>query len=150
MLRLSKLTDYAVLVLARMGPALSTAPALAARAALPEPTVAKVLKVLSQNGLVEGLRGAKGGYRLARPLAAIPLTEVIVAFDGPIALTACVDGGDGTCQSEGGCALRGRWDTVNAAIRDALAGITVADLAPPERHAVAFIPDPEFRLAAAE
>jgi FeS assembly SUF system regulator len=156
-LRLSKLTDYAVLVLARMGAgggagALSTATSLAARTALPEPTVAKVLKILAQNGLVEGLRGAKGGYRLARPLADIRLTEVIVAFDGPIALTACVDGGDGTCQSEGGCALRGRWDPVNAAIRDALAGITVADLAPPEFHTTSapFIPDPEFRLAAAE
>lgn len=152
MLRLSKLTDYAVLVLSHMGAALTTAPALAARTALPEPTVAKVLKILSHSGLVEGLRGARGGYRLARPLAAIPLTEVIVAFDGPIALTACVDGGDGSCQTEGCCALRGRWDKVNAAIRGALAGITVADLAPAEHHAAPniFIPDPEFRLAAAE
>lgn len=151
MLRLSKLTDYAVLVLARMGPGpgapLSTAPALAARTALPEPTVAKVLKILAQAGLVEGLRGAKGGYRLARALSDIPLTEVIVAFDGPIALTACAEGGDGSCQTEGCCALRGRWDRVNAALRQALGNITVADLAPPElaEPARPFIPDPDFR-----
>lgn len=153
MLRLSKLTDYAVLVLARMGQApaasLLTAPSLAARTALPEPTVAKVLKILAQSDLVEGMRGAKGGYRLARPIDSITLSEVIVAFDGPIALTACVDGGDGTCVSEGSCPVRGRWDRVNNAIREALAGVTVADLAPPAELApVPFIPDPDFRLAA--
>jgi FeS assembly SUF system regulator len=154
-LRLSKLTDYAVLVLACIGEArpdaaLQTAPALAARTALPEPTVAKVLKILAQSGLVEGLRGARGGYRLARPLTSIPLAEVIVAFDGPIALTACVDGGDGSCHSEGSCPVRGRWNPVNAAIRGALAGITIADLAPPAGAGAEppFIPDPEFSLAA--
>jgi FeS assembly SUF system regulator len=154
-LKLSKLTDYAVLVLAQMGqgaahePIWRTAPALAARTGLPEPTVAKVLKILAQASLVEGMRGARGGYRLSRPLSSIGLAEVIVAFDGPIALTACVDGGDGTCHSEGTCPVRGRWDPVNAAIKRALAGITIANLAPPER-AVPFIPDPAFHRVAAE
>lgn len=137
MLRLSRLTDYAVVVLARMGEgataheaaALQSAPGLAARTGLPEPTVAKVLKILAQANLVEGLRGARGGYRLAKPLAAIPLAEVIVAFDGPIALTACVDGGTGHCESEALCPVRGRWDPVNTAIRSALETITVAELA---------------------
>ncbi|MBY0335598.1 MAG: SUF system Fe-S cluster assembly regulator [Acetobacteraceae bacterium] len=153
MLRLSKLTDYAVLVLARMGepgpqPALQTAPGLAGRTGLPEPTVAKVLKILAQSGLVEGLRGAKGGYRLVKPLPDIRLSEVVVAFDGPIALTACVEGGDGSCSAEAGCPVRGRWDPVNAAIRNALAGITIADLAGPEATPRPFIPDPELSLAA--
>jgi FeS assembly SUF system regulator len=135
MLRLSKLTDYAVVVLGRLGAegagALQTAPGLAAATGMAEPTVAKVLKILGQAGLVEGLRGARGGYRLARPLAAIPLAEVIVAFDGPIALTACVDGAPDSCDAEGHCPVRGRWDPVNAAIREALSAITVADLAAP-------------------
>lgn len=132
MLRLSRLTDYAVVVLARMGEGASpllSAPGLAARTGLPEPTVAKVLKILAQAGIVEGLRGARGGYRLSRPLSAIPLAEVIVAFDGPIALTACVDGHTGVCDSETLCPVRGRWDPVNQAIRSALSAITVAELA---------------------
>ncbi len=132
MLKLSRLTDYAVVVLSRMGqpdlPMLS-APGIAARTGLAEPTVAKVLKILAQSDIVEGLRGARGGYRLTRPLADITLAEVIVAFDGPIALTACVDGSTGGCDSEHLCPVRGRWDPVNHAIREALAGISVAELA---------------------
>lgn len=136
MLRLSKLTDYAVVVMSRLaeegaGPGghVQTAPGLAAATGIAEPTVAKVLKILSQAGLVDSLRGARGGYRLTRPLAAVPLSEVIVAFDGPIALTACVDGTFGLCEAEGVCPVRGRWDPVNEAIRKALSAITVADIA---------------------
>jgi FeS assembly SUF system regulator len=131
-LKLSRLTDYAVVVLSRMGQSndpLLSAPGLATRTGLAEPTVAKVLKILAQADIVEGLRGARGGYRLTRPLRAISLAEVVVAFDGPIALTACVDGGMGGCESEHLCPVRGRWDPVNHAIRQALAGISVAELA---------------------
>lgn len=143
MLRLSKLADYAVVVMARLahdgaGPEgqVQTAPGLALATGIAEPTVAKVLKLLGQAGLVEGVRGARGGYRLTRPLAEVPLSEAIVAIDGPIALTACVDGGTGSCEAEGICAVRGRWDKVNHAIRNALSGITLADLAGPARPAV--------------
>lgn len=133
MLRVSKLTDYAVVVLSRLEAegGVQTAPGLAAGTGVAEPTVAKVLKLLSQAGLVEGLRGARGGYRLLRPLADLPLSDVIVAIDGPIALTACVDGGFGLCEAEHVCPVRGRWDPVNAAIRDALSAITVARIASP-------------------
>ena len=131
MLRVSKLTDYAVVVLGRLEAegGVQTAPGLAAASGVPEPTVGKVLKLLSAAGLVEGLRGARGGYRLLRPLERLPLSEVIVAVDGPIALTACVDGGTGLCEAEHLCPVRGRWDPVNAAIRDALSSITVARVA---------------------
>jgi Rrf2 family protein len=80
---------------------------------------------------VDGLRGARGGYRLARPLAALTLSDVILAVDGPIALTACVDGASGSCDTEATCPVRGRWDPVNEAVRGALASITLADLAGP-------------------
>lgn len=131
MLRVSKLTDYAVVVLSQLEAegGVQTAPGLALATGVAEPTVAKVLKMLSQAGLVEGLRGARGGYRLLRPLAELPLSDVIVAIDGPIALTACVDGGFGLCEAEHVCPVRGRWDPVNAAIRNALAGIKVAHIA---------------------
>ena len=65
MLRLSKLTDYAVVVLIRLshGEAVQTSPGIAAGIGLPEPTVAKVLKALAGSGLVSSQRGARGGYR---------------------------------------------------------------------------------------
>jgi FeS assembly SUF system regulator len=132
MLRLSKLTDYAVVVLMRLGEAapeaVQTAPGLARATGVPEPTVAKVLKALAQASLVTATRGARGGYRLTRPFAAIAIAEIIAAIDGPIALTACVDGAPGTCEVACQCAVRGRWNLVNDAIRDALGAITLADM----------------------
>lgn len=133
MLRLSRLTDYAVVALVRLGRANSldggveTTPGIAAAIGIPEPTVAKVLKALTNSGLVISQRGAHGGYRLAKPLVQIPVADVIVAIDGPIALTSCVDGAIG-CESQSLCPVAGRWDPVNHAIRDALSGITLADM----------------------
>jgi FeS assembly SUF system regulator len=129
-LRLSKLTDYAVVVLVRLSKAegVQTSPGIAAATGIPEPTVAKVLKALAAAGLVASQRGARGGYRLIRPLNAIPISDVIAAIDGPITLTACVDGGNGQCEVEHICSVRGRWDPVNDAIQQALSAITLADM----------------------
>jgi FeS assembly SUF system regulator len=130
MLKLSRLTDYAVVALVHLGGAetVETSPGIAAAIGIPEPTVAKVLKALANQGLVVSQRGAHGGYRLGRKLRDIPVAEVIVAIDGPIALTSCVDGAVG-CESQSLCPVAGRWDPVNDAIRDALSGITLADMA---------------------
>ena len=130
MLRLSKLTDYAVVVLVRLAgmEGVQTSPGIAAATGIPEPTVAKVLKTLAAGELVSSQRGARGGYRLNRGLADIPIADVIEAVDGPIALTACVDGSLSECESRGLCPMRGRWDPVNDAIHAALSRITLADM----------------------
>jgi FeS assembly SUF system regulator len=130
MLKLSRLTDYAVVALVRLGHAegVATSPGIAAAIGIPEPTIAKVLKALAQHGLVTSQSGAHGGYRLSRKLSEIPVADVIVAIDGPIALTSCVDGAVG-CESQSLCPVAGRWDPVNDAIRDALTSITLADMA---------------------
>ncbi len=130
MLRLSKLTDYAVVVLVRLSgkDGVQTSTGIAAATGIPEPTVAKVLKMLAISDLVSSQRGAHGGYRLNRPLSAIPIADVIGAIDGPIALTACVEGSTTGCESQNLCPMRGRWDPVNDAIYAALSGITLADM----------------------
>jgi FeS assembly SUF system regulator len=132
MLRLSKLTDYAVVVLVRLSgmDGVQTSPGIAAATGIPEPTVAKVLKILAGSNLVASQRGARGGYRLNRPLSVIPIADVIAAVDGPIALTACVEGSTTACESQGLCPMRGRWDPVNEAIYQALSNITLADMQP--------------------
>ena len=137
MLRLSKLTDYAVVVLTRLaqGQDLQTSPAIAASIGIPEPTVAKVLKMLGAAGLVASSRGARGGYRLMKPLSRIPVAEVIRAMEGPIALTACVDGSVIECVSRSMCPVHGRWDPVNDAITAALTAISLADMRGPARPA---------------
>jgi FeS assembly SUF system regulator len=134
MLRLSKLTDYAVVVLIRLASRgyfegqLQTSSSIAAATGVPEPTVAKVLKALAAAGLVTSTRGAHGGYRISKPLTAISVADVIVAIDGPIALTACVDGSPASCDVSNVCAVRGRWDLVNDAIYQALSAITLSEM----------------------
>lgn len=130
MLKLSRLTDYAVAAMVRLGSSggAETSPGIAARIGVPEPTVAKVLKVLAARGLITSRRGIKGGYRLDRPLSEISVVEVIVAIDGPIALVSCVEGVGVGCENQL-CPLIGRWDPVNHAINAALSAITLADMA---------------------
>ena len=78
-------------------------------------------------------RGARGGYRLARPLTAIAVADVVAAVDGPIAITACTEGGSGQCETKALCPVHGRWDPVNAAVLEALNRLTLADMTAPRR-----------------
>ena len=132
MLKLSRLTDYAVAAMVRLGAAggAETSPGIAARIGVPEPTVAKVLKSLAARGLISSRRGINGGYRLDRPLNKISIAEVIIAIDGPIALVSCIDGAGTGCENQL-CPLAGRWEPVNRAIHTALSGIMLADMAVP-------------------
>jgi FeS assembly SUF system regulator len=132
MIRLSKLTDYAIVVMAQMArdrSAIQTVPQLADRTGVPAPTVAKLLKLLTPAGLMVSHRGAAGGYTLAKPAEDISMAAIIAALEGPIALTACVDGSDGQCGVESLCPMRGGWDKLNKAIRRALEEVTLADMA---------------------
>lgn len=138
MLRVTKLTDYATVVLtvlaARPDVVLS-ATELAERAGLEVPTVSKLLKPLAQAGLVEGFRGAHGGYRLARPAAAISLVEIVEAMEGPLAMTECsLDHGD--CGISQQCGVRGNWRRINDVVASALRNVSLAqmlgDVPPPQ------------------
>lgn len=133
MIRLSRMTDYAVVVMSqihqRSGTA--TAPELAQATGLPIPTVSKLLKQLAKAGLVESHRGVHGGYSMARDIEDINAMEVIEALDGPVALTACVDGAEDMCNVQSLCPMRGGWDKVNTAVRRALTEVTLAELCPP-------------------
>jgi FeS assembly SUF system regulator len=133
MIKLGKLTDYAVVLMVQMvreGEATPrSASQLALQTGLPEPTVAKVLKQLSQSDLVESLRGAAGGYKLSAKGSGISICDVIEAMDGPIAITSCVDS---ACKTESICPAKGKWTPVNTAIRAALKAVTIADMALPQ------------------
>lgn len=132
MIRLSRLTDYAVVILAQMArekDGLLSAAELSRRTALTETTVSKILKLLARGGLIDSVRGMNGGYRLGKEAKELAINDIITAMEGPIALTACVEGSPDNCALEGVCALNGRWSEVNAAIKTALGKITLADMA---------------------
>lgn len=135
MLRLSKMNDYAVVVMGHManhpGERL-TAPDIADATGITPATVSQVLKRLNHGGLVTSQRGAHGGYSLLRGPADISVAEIVEALEGPVALTACVDGAEGHCGVETFCPIRGGWDRVNAAMRQALDSVKLADMLPPQ------------------
>ncbi len=129
------MTDYGVVILCQMAhgskDAVFTAACLAKQTQLPLPSVSKLLKVLTNKGILRAQRGAGGGYGLARPAAAISARDIVFALEGPIELTDCVEGGDGDCEHQKSCSLRGHWNPVNLAIEEALGKVTLADIAAP-------------------
>jgi FeS assembly SUF system regulator len=130
MLRISKLTDYATVILAHLcdGDGLHTATEVAAQTRLAAPTVSKLLKELQRAGLVTSTRGAHGGYRLTRAPEAISAAQILDALEGPVAITEC-SGKDSHCGIEHVCRVGRAWQRVNGAIRRALSEITLAQLA---------------------
>jgi len=132
MLRISKLTDYAILLmveLTREGEMLS-AHALADRIHVEITTAGKVLKQLASAGLVESFRGASGGYRVNKPAGEISVAEVIAAIEGPIAMTEC-SAEPGLCQVEENCNLRGNWQRISVAVARALQDVSLAEMSAP-------------------
>jgi FeS assembly SUF system regulator len=130
--RLSKLADYGIVIMTHMARAperQQTAPEIAAQTHLPLPMASKILKGLVHAGLLVSHRGVKGGYGLARSAQEISVADVIVALEGPIALTACIEHGPGECDIEALCPARANWRRINDAIREALAGITLFEMA---------------------
>ncbi len=137
MFRLSKMTDYGVVVLGHLAGQrgrLLSAPDVAEATGLPSATVSQVLKTLAGAGIVTSHRGARGGYELARMPDAVTVRELVVAFEGPLAVTACVNGAEDNCAVESLCLLAGGWEQVNTAIRAALDSVTLADVLRPITH----------------
>ena len=139
MLRISRLTDYATVILASLADGgLASAADIAQRTRIGLPTVSKLLKELQHAGLVRSVRGARGGYQLARPAASINAAEIIDAVEGPVALTECA-GGAGNCGIEATCLVGHGWQRISRAIRHALVDVSLAELV--RRDSVFAAPD---------
>lgn len=138
MFKLGKLTDYGTVVMTALAadPAqVHSAHDLAAGTGLSAPTVSKLLKLLARGGLVEALRGAHGGYRLARAADLITVADIVSAIEGPIALTECAEH-SGTCSMEPSCATSANWRLINTAIQQALSAVTLAHMTRPARRSL--------------
>jgi FeS assembly SUF system regulator len=134
MIRLSRITDYGIVLMVRLAQkpdgAARNARHLAAEAELPVPIVSKVLKTLAREGLLSSQRGSKGGYALARSATEITVPQMISALEGPISLTECSTH-PGSCSQESSCDVREPWQQINTAVHDALSKVSLADLATP-------------------
>ena len=135
MIRLTRLTDYGIVLLTHLEEKAEDrrkAGALAECTGLPLPMASKILKRLAGAGLVRSWRGAQGGYCLARPAAEISVADVIVALDGPIAITECTDESSaGECSYESLCQVRQQWQRINTAVRSALEEVSLSEMSAP-------------------
>lgn len=133
MLRIGKLTDYALLIMTQMArhpDTILSATALAELLHLTVPTVSKILKILSEANLVNSVRGAEGGYHLARPAQTITVADIIAAMEGDLALTECCEM-QGLCAIDGICTLRENWQHINRLVAALLGRFTLIDMLTP-------------------
>ncbi len=134
MMKLSKMSDYAVVMMTLMGSeplANHTATTVAENSGLTVPTVRKLMKMLSKAGLLNSTRGVNGGYTFAKNPNTINVSEIIEAVDGPIAMTTCLDRTQTTCAMDGNCPTKDRWHVINEAVKNALQGVTLGQFIEP-------------------
>jgi Rrf2 family protein len=130
-LELTKRGDYAVramLALAGDGDGLLSVRRIAADMAIPPRFLPQVMGDLVRAGLVEGVPGRGGGYRLSRPAAEISLLTIVEAIEGDSRRTSCVLRG-GPCRGDGACAVHATFIAAEEGMIAALEGMTLADVA---------------------
>lgn len=133
MFKLNKLADYATVIMAYMAAHMGqmfTAKDLAEVTHVALPTVTKLLKLLSKSGLLESVRGAKGGYTLVKPAESISIADILLAVDNQLAITECSHA-DGDCSLEPYCSISCNWQLISQTIINALNSLSLADMAKP-------------------
>jgi len=138
MLTLTKKTDYALIALthlARNAGRVVSAREIATRYQVPQPLLMNLLKICSQKDLVTSVRGAKGGYTLARDAEKITLAELVEAIEGPLRLVQCsgsrqadAAGGQNSCQVVDCCPVRTAINNLHRRLHGFLAEVTLAEV----------------------
>lgn len=133
MLCISKITDYGTKVLLAMVEKptyLYSSVELAECTHVGQPTVRKILKLLTKGGVLTSQRGSQGGYQLARDASSISLAEVVSILDGEIAMTEC-DKHMGCCELEADCSVKDNWSVISSVIHDVLQNISLQQMMQP-------------------
>ena len=133
-MRLTHLADYAVVLMTAAarypaGARLS-ATELSADTGVPLPTTQKLMGQLAASGLLSSVRGASGGFALARPSGEISLADIVEAVEGPIAMTVCSgQEGPSDCALDKHCRVKPHIGIVGNAVRGALGAVSLTELA---------------------
>ena len=133
-MRLTHLADYAVVMMtaaARRGDTVRlSAGVLAEDTGVPLPTAQKLMGRLASAGLLNSVRGAGGGFTLARPVSEISLADIVEAVEGPIAMTQCSGSDEASdCALDAHCRVKAHMGVVSDAVRGALGAVTLQSLA---------------------
>ena len=138
MLKVSRLADYAVIIMCALAEHQEhcSASDIAALTQVAKTTVSKILKILGKHGLIQAVRGANGGYTLLNPAKDISLAAVVAAVDGPIALTECSTAKQ-SCSKLACCGVRSNWQFINTIVEDVLSHYSLADMMRPmKKHSI--------------
>jgi FeS assembly SUF system regulator len=132
-MRLSHLADYAVVLMTaaarRSAGARLSATELSGETGVPLPTAQKLMGQLAACGLLRSVRGASGGFSLAKAAQEISLADIVEAVEGPIALTMCSDSTNHQCLLDAHCRVKPHIGAVGNAVRGALGAVTLTELA---------------------
>ena len=134
-MRLTHLADYAVVLMTAAaryaeGARLS-ATELSADTGVPLPTTQKLMGQLAASGLLTSVRGAGGGFALAKAPDEISLADIVEAVEGPIALTMCSESNNHECALDGFCRVKPHIGIVGNAVRGALGAVRLTQLCSP-------------------
>ena len=131
MMRINKLTDYGIVVMTEIATMKSdtvhTAKVISERTKIPLPTVTRLLKTLSNEGLLDSQRGSQGGYSLSESASTISVASIIESIEGPIALTECSTN-ECACSYESSCNVELPWQKINNTVKTALEKISLAEM----------------------
>ena len=135
-MRLSHLADYAVVLMTaaarRPAGARLSATELAQDTGVPLPTAQKLMGQLAATGLLTSMRGASGGFALAKPATEINLAEIVEAIEGPISLTQCGGSAEvSDCALDAHCRVKPHIGVVGRAVRGALGAVSLQALCSP-------------------
>jgi Rrf2 family protein len=130
--RYSKSTRYALYAAIEMAAAAGpvTVVQVSRRHGIPATALAKVMQALVRAGIARSVRGATGGYILAKPAAEISTLEVIRVFDPPRPKGRCLleDGRVTTCSGDLDCRLKKLFDEVDEQVRCTFASVSLQTL----------------------
>ncbi|MCK4602185.1 MAG: Rrf2 family transcriptional regulator [Phycisphaerae bacterium] len=140
MLALTKKTGYGLIAMSHLARLkdgrVASAREISELFDVPTSLLMNVLKELSAAGYVESVRGAHGGYRLARDPGEISLADLITAVEGPIRLAECVtgqisDAGNATCRLMDRCPIADPVHRVHRKLKDFLKKVMLTDIVEP-------------------
>ena len=103
-------------------------PLIAEKQGISEKYLESIVSLLVKGGLVEGVRGKGGGYRLRRPLQDYSAGEILRLTEGSLAPVPCLEGEENACPRAGQCHTLPMWTKLEGLINSYLDSVTLADL----------------------
>ena len=135
MIKVSRMADYAILLVCKMSNdenKVYSSQELSILTSLKITTISKILTKLTKANVTDSIRGVSGGYKLTMQAEDISVGNIIDIIDGKVALTVCVEEGENhNCDLVSLCPSQSNWQVINNTVREALNSVSIAEMANP-------------------